>query len=293
MKGFTEATHRQDGTAPKVRTAIAIAARRKVALFALAAFAGWLLITLLAWNGARHLWPVSHITGYSLFVVIGTLMFFRARKRLLVLPLGTVRDWLLLHLVLGAVSLPLYFQHTGTVWPGGRYEQLIALTFYVVSISAIVGVGLQRVFPRRLAHLGGEVIFERIPTELAGLRAEAETLVLKAVKEQGSDTIGRYYAESMQWFFLRPRFVLSHLFGSTRSQGWITTRISTLQRYLNDSERACLLQLEDIARRKSRLDAHYAMQGALKLWLFVHVPAAVLLVLLACWHLVVVNIYAR
>ena len=52
-------------------------------------------------------------------------------------------------------------------------------------------------------------------------------------------------------------------------------------------------QIETIALKKSRLDAHYAMQSVLKFWLFFHVPAAVLLVLLACWHLLVVNIYSR
>jgi hypothetical protein len=69
-------------------------------------------------------------------------------------------------------------------------------------------------------------------------------------------------------------------------------RVKVLDRFLNQTEREFMYKLEAIAIRKNGLDAHYAMQGALKLWLFVHVPSAILLVLLACWHLIVVNIYS-
>ena len=260
--------------------------------FALIALIGWLLITLLARSGERNLWSVSHITGYSLFVVILALVFFKARKRLLVLPLGTIRDWKLLHLVLGIVSLPLYFQHTGTLWPEGRYEQYIAFLFYLISFSGLIGVILHGLYPRRLTDLGDQVIFDRIPAELAWLREEAEQLVLEAAHQTASHTLSRYYAESMHWFFQRPRFTLSHLLGTGRSEGWIQTRMFVLEKFMSASESVYLKRLEAIALRKNGLDAHYAMQGALKLWLFVHVPAAVLLVLLACWHLIVVNIYA-
>ena len=253
----------------------------------------WLVVTALAWHVERSLGKASVVTGYALFAVILSLAFFKVRKRLLVLPLGTVREWMLAHIVLGAVSVPLFFQHTGGLWPGGRYEQVLAIAFYVVTLSGIGGYVLQRLLPRRLADLEGEFIYERIPSELASMREEAEELVLQAVKELGSDTLGRYYTESLEWFFWRPRFLLGHVVGSGRSTSWIRARITALRRYLSDREREYLGQIEEIALRKSRLDAHYALQTVLKFWLFIHVPAAVLVVLLACWHLLVVNIYAR
>lgn len=266
---------------------------RVLGAFWLLALALWLAVTLLAWHAERSLGRASVITGYALFAVILSLAFFKVRKRLLVLPLGTVREWMLGHVVLGALSVPLYFQHTGGLWPGGRYEQAIALAFYTVTLTGIAGYALQRLLPRRLADIEGEVIYERIPGEIAMLRDEVEALVLKAVKELGSDTLGRYYEESLEWFFWRPRFLVGHVLGSGRSASWIRGRITALRRYLNEGERAYLLQIEQLALRKSRLDAHYALQSVLKFWLFVHVPAAVLLVLLACWHLLVVSIYAR
>ena len=68
--------------------------------------------------------------------------------------------------------------------------------------------------------------------------------------------------------------------------------VSALRRYLNETERGVLDQVEQLAFRKNQLDAHFALQSVLKLWLFVHIPAAVLLLALALWHLLVVNIYA-
>ena len=266
---------------------------RTLGIFWLVALLAWAGVTTLAWHAERSLGKASVITGYALFAVILALAFFKARKRLLVLPLGTVRDWMLGHVVLGFLSVMLYFQHTGTLWPGGRYEQAIAIVFYAVAVSGIAGYALQRVLPHRLADLEGEVIYERIPAEVAALREEVEELILKAVKELGSDTLGRYYTESLEWFFWRPRFLTAHLLGSGRSVGWIRGRITALRRYLNDGERAYLARIEEIALRKNRLDAHYALQSVLKFWLFLHVPASVLLVLLGCWHLLVVNIYAR
>lgn len=266
---------------------------RTLAAFWLVAFLVWGFVGVLAWHAERNLGKASIITGYSLFAAVLALGFFKARKRLLVLPLGTVRDWMRGHVVLGALGLALYFQHTGTVWPEGRYEQALAVFFYAAMLSGVAGYVLQRILPHRLADLEGEVIYERIPAELAALRSEVEELILKAVRELGSDTLGRYYTESLEWFFWRPRFLAGHLLGSGRSASWIRGRITALRRYLNEDERAYLARIEAIALRKSRLDAHYALQGVLKLWLFVHVPASVLLILLACWHLLIVNIYAR
>lgn len=266
---------------------------RTLAAFWLLAFLVWGFVSVLAWHAERNLGKASIITGYSLFAAVLALGFFKARKRLLVLPLGTVRDWMRGHVVLGALGLALYFQHAGTVWPEGRYEQALAVFFYAAMLSGVVGYVLQRNLPHRLADLEGEVIYERIPAELAALRSEIEELILKAVRELGSDTLGRYYTESLEWFFWRPRFLAGHLLGSGRSASWIRGRITALRRYLNEEERAYLARIEAIALRKSTLDAHYALQGVLKLWLFVHVPASVLLILLACWHLLIVNIYAR
>ena len=265
---------------------------RRLAAIWLAAFAVWLPISLLAWRAERNLGNAAPVTGYTLFAALLFLAAFNLRKRFTVLPLGTVRAWMVAHGVVGLVSIPLYLQHSGGLWPGGFYERGIALAFYAVLLSGFAGYALERLIPRRLTDLDFEVIYERIPSEIAELRERCEALVLKAMQELGSDTLGRYYYESLDWYFWQPRFLLSHLVGGRRAGRWIRGHISALRRYLNEHERACLDQVEDLALRKSQLDAHLVLQGALRYWLFLHVPAAVLLLVLVLWHLLVVNIYA-
>ena len=136
------------------------------------------------------------------------------------------------------------------------------------------------------------MIYERIPTELHALRLRAEALVMEGVAKTGSSTLGRYYTESLHWYFRRPRFLLSHVVGAGRGARWIGGHIGALRRYLNKDERAVLDEIEVLALRKNQLDGHFAIQSVLKLWLFVHVPAAVLVLALAGWHLLVVNTYA-
>jgi hypothetical protein len=269
-----------------------IAGWRELAVFWVIGIAAWLLVAGAALRAERTLGSPAMITGYALFVLMIALWLFNLRKRVLVLPLGTVRQWMIAHGVLGTIALPLYWQHTGSLWPTGFYEQALALCFYVTMVSGIVGWIFERLLPRRLSDLGAEVIYERIPTELHQVRLRAEALVVEGVAKTGSSTLGRYYSESLHWYFRRPRFLLSHIVGAGRGARWIGGHIGALRRYLNESERAVLDQIEVLALRKNQLDAHYALQSLLKLWLFVHVPGAVLLIALACWHLLVVNVYA-
>lgn len=264
----------------------------RAAAAAAGALAAWLAIAALAWLLERRAGHGAIVTGYALLALMIALGAFNLRKRLPALPIGTARAWMLVHLAMGVVAVPLFLQHAGGLWPAGRYEQAIALAFYATLGSGVAGWALQRILPRRLTDIGGEVVFERIPAEIAAVRESAEGVVLAAMQASGSSALGRYYAESFDWYFWRPRFLLSHLMGANRSARWIRGHIHALRRYLGDKDREALDRVEALALRKNQLDAHYVLQGALKLWLFVHVPAAALLLALALWHLALVNIYA-
>lgn len=258
----------------------------------LAALTVWALAAIAGALVERRAGHGAVVTGYVLLLMVLALGTFNLRKRLPALPIGTARTWMLAHLAIGIAALPLYLQHAGGLWPSGRYEQLLALAFYGTMASGVAGWMLQRLLPRRLTDLGGEVVFERIPAEIAAVRENVEAVVLAAMRESGSSALGRYYAESLDWYFWQPRFLFSHLLGANRSARWIRDHIHALRRYLGDKEREGLDKIEAFALRKNQLDAHYVLQGALQLWLLVHVPCAVLLTALALWHLVVVNIYA-
>ena len=232
------------------------------------------------------------ITGYALFALMITLALFNARKKLAMVPLIRSAYWLAIHVVGGVAAVALFFIHTGSIWPSGSYEQALAIVFYLVSISGILGYAIQRINPRRLVQTDLEIIYERIPAELADIRDKAEAEVLACTEETGSDTLARHYMETLVWYFERPRIVFNNASGGKAVEHWLRFQYRTVNRYLNDNERTYLDRVDGLAKIKSKIDIHYACQGMMKGWLLIHLPLAAALLGLMFWHVIVVNVYA-
>lgn len=232
------------------------------------------------------------ITGYTLFAVLLVLALFNARKKLSMVPLVRSAYWLAIHVVGGGAAVILFFIHTGSIWPTGGYEQALAVIFYLVSLSGIFGYAVQRINPRRLVQTDYEIIFERIPSELAEIREKAEAEILACTEEISSDTVARHYMETLTWYFRRPRFFLNNAFGGDAGQHWLRKQYRTVDRYLNDAERAYMDRINELAERKAKIDIHYARQSMMNNWLMVHLPLAAALLGLMFWHVIVVNVYA-
>lgn len=266
------------------------ATARRVAYLILAA-AVFLVAALQVRNGARTLHDPAILTGYYLFGLMVLLGLFNLRKKLSMVPLGNASTWLRVHVTGGLLAVALFWLHIGKLWPTGLYEQLLTLTFYLVSITGVAGYVLLRIYPSRLTQSGIEVIYERIPAELAAIREEAEALILRCAEETKNDTIARHYLETFHWFFSRPRHFWSHALGSRKGANWVRNEINNLRRYLNDAEQSHLDKLADLAFVKNRIDYHYAAQSIMKIWLLFHLPLSVAVLALAVWHFILVHVY--
>ena len=240
-----------------------------------------------------NLSDASFVSGWILLGAMISLGIFNIRKRMSALPLGRAAYWLTLHVVLGFFAVGTFMVHTNYVWPTGVYEQLLASLFWLTAVSGILGWLYQRAIPRRLSRIGYEVIFERVPAEIAHLREEAEAAALEGVGSSGEPTLGRFYSESLDWFFQRPRFVVSHLLGTGAATYWLEQRSLAVRRLLGSAEVKALNEIEKIARLKISVDAHYAIQRSLKLWVFAHVLLTSATLSLSVWHLILVHVYAR
>jgi hypothetical protein len=216
---------------------------------------------------------------------------FNVRKKLSMLPLESATSWLRWHSIFGIVSVGLFWLHTGNFWPTGGYERVLTALFYLLSLNGAVGYFLQRLYPARLTQTGLEVIYERIPSELAEIREKAEVLMLACTKETGSDTLAKHYLETLDWFFRRTRFFVNHAFGGQKGSYWVRHQCDTVRRYLNDVEAGYLDKLASLAEIKNKIDFHYAAQGLMKGWLLIHIPLAVAVTLLVLWHVMLVHIY--
>ena len=248
--------------------------------------------TLHAIETPNQLGRPEFLTGYVLFGLMLGVALLNVRKRLSMVPIGRAAYWLALHVLGGFLIIGIYFIHTQTIWPQGGHERAFAMLVYLVTASGIYGYVIQRIIPRRLTTTGLEIVYERIPAELANIRHEAQEIVLACTKEAGTDTLARHYLESLSWYFRRPRFLVGHVFALQSGEHWVRFQMQTIGRYLNEAERRHLARLEEIALYKNKIDLHFAGQSLLKYWLLVHVPLSAALLAVMFWHVIVVNVYA-
>jgi hypothetical protein len=104
------------------------------------------------------------------------------------------------------------------------------------------------------------------------------------VAQTDSTTLADYYTNGLKGFFDRPQDFWSHVFGSGQPLHQRLAGLAALDRFLNDKERAIAAAMAEQIRAKDNLDFHYACQGLLKGWLFVHIPLAYSLIAMAFTH---------
>ncbi|MBI1207854.1 MAG: hypothetical protein GC191_11265 [Azospirillum sp.] len=253
-----------------------------------------LLVALLV---VHHLNSVSlhdtqFLTGWVLVGGIVGLACYNLRKKVPVLPLASAAGWLQVHIYAGWLTVAAFFLHTGLRLPRGPLEVALWTLFVLISLSGAVGLTLSRVLARRLGEHGERPIFERIPTLRADLARRVEDLALASARDTLSITIADYYRSELHDFFRRPRHRLAHLTGFRRHLRHLLDQIDSLNRYIDDRNRDTLAQIAACVVAKDNLDYHYALQGTLKLWLFVHLPLAYSVLPVAALHAVLAYAFA-
>jgi hypothetical protein len=228
----------------------------------------------------------AFLTGWVLFAAMLVLTFFNAWKKLPFLPLGNAETWLQIHIYLGFFTVVLFLIHLNFRMPHGWFEITLTWLFTLVSASGVVGLFFSRTLPRRLATRGGEVIFEKIPALRHALKTEAENLALGA--EAKSPIIAEFYTKRLAPFFAGSRNLWLHVVESRRPLNALVAELDDLRRFANDAEREKINQLTALVRQKDGLDYHRALQLALKLWLFVHIPLTYGLLIFTALHIILV-----
>ncbi|MDX1945977.1 MAG: hypothetical protein SFU86_11315 [Pirellulaceae bacterium] len=103
---------------------------------------------------------------------------FRTCRSILGIPLGSARWWMAAHIWLGLLAVPLVMYHTSLHF-GGLLSTLLAVAFYIVIASGVLGLVLQNILPKLMTNLvQEETIYSQIDSVGAQLAADAERLVL-------------------------------------------------------------------------------------------------------------------
>ncbi len=237
--------------------------------------------------------PIATYSGLLLYAVLFFLTGYSLRKKIRFLPLGSSELWLQIHIFSGLFSGVLFGIHLCWHLPRGGFEIALASIYLLTFLSGVVGWVLSRELAKRLTTRGGEVLFEKIPRELYLIREDVKELVQQCANQTNSSAISDFYRNRLRSFFTRPRHVLSHLIQSTRPRSSLLRELNDFQRYVNDFERETLEGIAVAIRRKDSLDYQYALQLALKSWLFVHVPVSCALLIFSTVHMLLVFAFSR
>ena len=266
-------------------------ARRRARNLSVALFFA-LCFLLLDYASRAILLDPQALSGWTLAVATIILASYNLRKKFPIPPLGASASWLQFHIYLGAFTVLPFLLHAGLRAPTGILETILFMLYLVVAISGIVGLVLTRVLPRRLSSHGEEVIFERMGELRSRLGAAAEQLAESHIQKTGSMTVAKFYESDLREFFSDRKYFWRHLLGFDPPVKRMIKKIKDQNRYLNSEEQTVLGEIAEYVRAKDVLDYQWALQFALKAWLFVHLPATYSLLTFSLVHVYLVYAYA-
>lgn len=237
----------------------------------------------------QSLWGISYGTAAAVLMLGAAL--FSMRRRLAQTALrqrwGAAQTWLQFHLYGGTLFLVLVFMHTGFQLPHGRLAWWMWSLSIWVTVSGAAGVLLQKWLPRLLSSgLALEVVYERIPELIAEIREQANALM-----QTCTDPVRDFYREHVAVALASPQPRWIYYLDIT---GGIQARVKKfdyLRRFLPAAEKEKLNTLESYYKTKLEIDAHYTLQRALRWWLYLHVPASLVLLALVALHVFAVWYY--
>ena len=255
---------------------------------------GFAVVLVTAYLFAReHIGYSAHASGWMLLTLIIFLALYHLRKAVPYVPLGSAAAWLQLHIYAGLLTFVLFLIHTGFSVPDGLFERLLALIYLTVFVSGLVGLAMSRSIPARLTMLGHEVIFEQIPVVRRDLQDQIEALVLVDTPDSAGSCLAEFYRTHIHSFVIRHHDLTTQLTrGTSRRWHRLLRAIEDQNRYLGDEERRTMNEVKALVHRKFQLDTQYALQGALRLWLFVHIPATWSLLIFALFHSMLVHAWS-
>jgi hypothetical protein len=179
-------------------------------------------------------------------------------------PPGSLQNWLLAHSYLGLFAMLVGTLHTGLGF-GGSVATLALLLLWIVALSGLVGTALYVIIPR---HLGG-IRRPMLPPEIRVQIAELERAMAAVLKEKSGP---------FQEIFLSPHEL----------------SVEDISR-VEDEEKASFQQVLELQAQKQSLQAylakHLRYERWLRAWLYVHLPAAAFLLVVASAHVLSILYY--
>lgn len=262
--------------------------RRRISylLFAVAAFslpaAGWYAAARAGWVA----WPagstrVGLTLGIAAAAIIAFEMLLWPRKLLRGYRLGRARTWMVWHVWLGLLSLPLAVVHTGFRF-GGPLPAALLVLFLAVIASGVWGLAMQQVLTHKLLHdFPTETIESEVDAVMAHHAAEAERLVEAAATGGPADPLRALYREEVEPYLRAGRASGSALRSAARAAGLFADLAARAP-----AADSTVRRLEALCTARRQYDQQARILVWLHNWVLVHLPLSVALTVLLAAHAV-------
>ncbi len=202
-------------------------------------------------------------------------------------PIFKATTWLSLHLYGGVLFLVLMLIHSGFHFPAGTLNGFIFWLSLWTVFSGLIGWGLQKWIPRVLTSgLPVEINFDRIPDLIDVIRKRAEEQI-SACEEPVRGFCLNKVLPALQG----PTVRLIYFLDITGGLAERLREFDYLYRFLSPIEKQKLDDLLALYKTKLTIDAHYTLQRPLRVWLYTHLPASMLLLILVVMHVLSVLYY--
>ena len=265
--------------------------QRRMALFSVVALVASYLFY------ARETTPSGSTVGGLIYGTIGfvailVLMLLGIRRRRYASRFGTLQGWVTAHIYLGLLTALVIPLHAGFRFGWDVHTLAYALLVIVVA-SGIVGVGLYRIVPAKLTAYEAGVFSAKLESEVNRVASE-----MQMVANGKSRLFQRVAREELD----RGQNTTSHgwrlLFQTFNPGARLSERARDLKKLHHTvpaGERQDFSKLSELIIQKTELESQLAgrmrFKNLLEVWLYVHVPASIALLVAVGVHLWVVLFY--
>ncbi|TWU07673.1 hypothetical protein Pla52n_02460 [Stieleria varia] len=233
-----------------------------------------------------RLFNASVMTGSTILACLFLLMLIGFRRRLPILPLGSVSTWTQVHIYVGIFCSAVYIMHVPAFVAGGVFECGLSLLFLLVSASGFYGLYASRTLPRRLTAVEGQHRFDQMGWHRCQIAETAASTLSADESMIAGDVLPLFYKTYLTSFFGRRPSISYVLFPNGIRRRRLLGDLKELDRYLEDDGRRTAGKLAALIRQRDDLDYQFALQLRLRLWLVIHGVFSVALIAASVVHAV-------
>jgi hypothetical protein len=250
-----------------IRVTLPRIARR--ALPTLVVLVAWLLLRSLRNRSAASLQNEAFITGYSLAAICALLLLLAMRKRIVSIPMGRMAIWQQSHHYMGLFCVGAYALHASFITTGWL-ESALAINFWAIALSGIVGWYVNHTAPSLLRAAGAQILRQDIPARTKDIAMQAYDLALVSAGNNSSAALADHYQNCLSPFFSSKRHWFYRMSPTGSKRRRLLAQLENVDRYLDEDGRDQRKKMSLLVQAKDDLDFQRAIQNRIRLWASAH-----------------------